>query len=76
MHTLLDLVHHALGIAIVPRPIAAKDKAAGLRSRELPGPAVQWQAALALGDDQRVSPAAAELSRAVRAALGSAAAAT
>jgi DNA-binding transcriptional LysR family regulator len=66
VHSLLDLVHHGLGIAVVPRPIAAKDKAAGLRARDLPaGVQLQWRAVLAVGDDDRTGPAAAELLRMV-----------
>jgi DNA-binding transcriptional LysR family regulator len=66
VHSVLDLVHHGLGVASVPRPIAAKDKAAGLCVRDLPaGAPMQWQAALAVGDDERASPAASELCRTV-----------
>jgi DNA-binding transcriptional LysR family regulator len=70
VHSLLDLVHHGLGVALVPRPIAAKDKAAGLAVRDLPADSqMQWRAALVVGADERASPAASELCRTVEAAL-------
>lgn len=37
VHTLLDLVARRLGIAIVPRHVAAKPQAASLRTLDLPG---------------------------------------
>lgn len=43
VHTLLDLVTRGLGIAIVPRHVAAKPQAASLRTVPLPGAvAPQW----------------------------------
>ncbi|NYI92992.1 DNA-binding transcriptional LysR family regulator [Amycolatopsis endophytica] len=57
VHSLLDLVRCELGVAIVPRPVAMKDKAAGLVSRPLPGE-VLWRVSLAVGDGAHASPAA------------------
>ena len=37
VHTLLDLVHRGLGVALVPQHVAAKPQAAGLVAARLPG---------------------------------------
>ncbi|MCW5951056.1 MAG: hypothetical protein KIT69_02195, partial [Propionibacteriaceae bacterium] len=42
IHTLLDLVHRGLGVAMVPHSIAAKPQAAGLSVVQLPQPAAEW----------------------------------
>jgi DNA-binding transcriptional LysR family regulator len=36
IHTLLDLVHRGLGVALVPQTIATKPQAAGLAVLQLP----------------------------------------
>ncbi|GAB2630724.1 LysR substrate-binding domain-containing protein [Streptomyces capparidis] len=59
VHSLIDLVHHGLGIAVVPRPIARKDHAAGLRTLELADAEDHpWEVCAALPDPDRTSPAA------------------
>lgn len=47
VHTLLDLVSHGLGVAIVPRPIAHK-KDGELACLRLPADAPQWEVTIAL----------------------------
>ncbi len=42
VHTLLDLVHRGLGVAIVPQHVASKPQAAGLVTVPLPESAPQW----------------------------------
>ncbi|RXZ73021.1 LysR family transcriptional regulator [Agromyces albus] len=43
VHTLLDLIHRGLGVALVPQHVAAKPQAAGLVSVQLPqGSMPQW----------------------------------
>lgn len=43
IHTLLDLIHRGLGIALVPQHIAAKSQAAGLTTIQLPPESTpQW----------------------------------
>lgn len=42
IHTLLDLVHRGLGVAMVPQSIAAKPQAAGLTVIPLPQPSAEW----------------------------------
>lgn len=43
VHTLLDLIHRGLGVALVPQHVAAKPQAAGLVSVQLPqGSTPQW----------------------------------
>jgi len=62
VHTLIDLVRHGLGIAVVPRPIARKEQAAALCTVPLAGPPEQhWEVSVALPDGDRPSPAAREL---------------
>lgn len=58
VHTLLDLIRHNLGIAIVPRPIAAK-KAGKLHVTALRGELPEWRVAAA--SSQNPSPAARAL---------------
>ena len=61
VHTLLDLVWHRLGVALVPAPIAAK-KAAKLAAVPLrQGSADSWQVAVAAPSPDAVSPAARAL---------------
>lgn len=62
VHSLIELVGHGLGIAVVPRPIARKDQAAGLRSVPLAGAdGPLWEVSAALPEDRRTGPAAREL---------------
>ncbi|MFE0631271.1 LysR family transcriptional regulator [Streptomyces sp. NPDC058864] len=62
VHSLIDLVHHGLGIAVVPRPIARKEHAAGLRTVALAGAEEHlWEVSAALPQEDRVSPAARKL---------------
>jgi DNA-binding transcriptional LysR family regulator len=62
VHTLIDLVRHGLGIAVVPRPIARKEQAAALCTVPLTGPPEEsWEVSVALPDGDRPSPAAREL---------------
>ncbi|MDX3238955.1 LysR family transcriptional regulator [Streptomyces sp. ME03-5709C] len=62
VHSLIDLVHHGLGIAVVPQPIARKEHAAGLRTLALAGAEEHlWEVSAALPQEDRVSPAARKL---------------
>lgn len=63
VHTLLDLVTHGLGIAVVPQPIARKPQAATLRAVTLTGvdPAPTWQLSVAAPPGDGTSPAARRL---------------
>ncbi|MDX2847087.1 MULTISPECIES: LysR family transcriptional regulator [Streptomycetaceae] len=62
VHSLIDLVHHGLGIAVVPQPIARKEHAAGLRTVRLAGAEDHiWEVSAALPQEDRVSPAARKL---------------
>lgn len=55
VHSLLELVGHRLGVALVPRPFAHKDEAAGLIARPLDAD-VEWRVSIALAEPP--SPAA------------------
>ncbi len=62
VHTLIDLVRHGLGIAVVPRPIARKPEAASLCALPLTGAEEQtWEVSVALPAGDRPGPAAQEL---------------
>ncbi|MDI5966131.1 LysR family transcriptional regulator [Streptantibioticus silvisoli] len=61
VHTLLDLVGHGLGVAVVPRHFRAKEQAAALRAVPLDGDQHLWQVSVALPDEDRTAPAAREL---------------
>ncbi|WP_432039792.1 LysR family transcriptional regulator [Streptomyces cucumeris] len=64
VHTLIELVGHGLGIAVVPRPIARKEQAAELCAvpvDEGPDEAWRWQVSVAVPAGDRPSPAAREL---------------
>ena len=62
VHSLIDLVHHGLGVAVVPQPIARKDHAAGLAALPLAGAEDHlWEVSAALPEEDRVSPAARKL---------------
>lgn len=61
VHSLIDLVGHGLGIAVVPRPISRKDQAAALCSARLVPPAPPWQVSVAVPEPGRLGPAAREL---------------
>jgi DNA-binding transcriptional LysR family regulator len=59
VHTLLDLVCRGLGIAVVPRHVAAKPQANGLRALPMADDAPEWTvSAVASGLDRPDSPAA------------------
>jgi DNA-binding transcriptional LysR family regulator len=62
VHTLIDMVRHGLGIAVVPQPISRKEQAASLAVVPLKGQEDQnWEVSVALPSDGRHSPAAREL---------------
>lgn len=63
VHTLIDLVGHGLGIAVVPQPIARKPEAAALSTLRLTGadPEPIWQLSVATPHADAVSPAARRL---------------
>ncbi|WP_326810236.1 LysR family transcriptional regulator [Streptomyces scopuliridis] len=62
VHSLIELVGHRLGIAVVPRPIARKEQAAALRTVPLAGAEDHlWEVSAAVPEDQRTGPAAREL---------------
>jgi DNA-binding transcriptional LysR family regulator len=63
VHTLIDLVAHGLGIAVVPQPIARKPQAATLGTVALIGadPEPAWQLSVATPPEDGVSPAARRL---------------
>jgi DNA-binding transcriptional LysR family regulator len=71
VHTLLDLVRLRLGVAIVPRSIALKDKAAGLAAHPLADDTAEpWRAALLIADGERAGPAATAFGRLVEDLVG------
>lgn len=61
VHTLIDLVGHGLGVAVVPRPISRKKQAAALCSAPLTPSAPPWQVSVAAPEPGRLGPAAREL---------------
>ncbi|MEU3186654.1 LysR family transcriptional regulator [Streptomyces sp. NPDC006923] len=62
VHSLIELVGHGLGIAVVPRPIARKKQAADLVTVPLAGAEDHlWEVSVALPEDQRTGPAARRL---------------
>jgi DNA-binding transcriptional LysR family regulator len=62
VHSLIDLVGHGLGVAVVPRPVARKQQAAGLRRVEFTEADVRaWEVSAAVPDDRGTTPAAGEL---------------
>ncbi|MFJ6213381.1 LysR family transcriptional regulator [Streptomyces sp. NPDC092296] len=62
VHSLIDLVRHGLGIAVVPLPYARKEQAASLRAVPLDCPEPRtWQVSAAVPADDRLGPAAREL---------------
>jgi DNA-binding transcriptional LysR family regulator len=61
VHTLLDLVGHGLGIAIVPAHIARKKAAAALAAVDVEGADVRWSICVAIPPSQRRSPAACRM---------------
>ncbi|WP_055590646.1 LysR family transcriptional regulator [Peterkaempfera griseoplana] len=64
VHSLLDLVHHGLGVAVVPLAYTRKPQAAELRTLPLADAAAHsWQVAVAVPADDRLGPAARELLR-------------
>ncbi|MFJ2554772.1 MULTISPECIES: LysR family transcriptional regulator [unclassified Streptomyces] len=63
VHSLIELVGHGLGIAVVPRPIARKEQAAGLSTVPLvgAGDGELWEVSAALPEPERTGPAARRL---------------
>jgi DNA-binding transcriptional LysR family regulator len=64
VHSLIDLVGHRLGVAVVPRPVARKDQAAALVSVPMavdPAAEPSWRVSAAVAESDRVGPAAREL---------------
>ncbi|WP_377268466.1 LysR family transcriptional regulator [Peterkaempfera sp. SMS 1(5)a] len=62
VHSLLDLVQHGLGVAVVPLAYTRKPQAAELRTLPLAdAEAHGWQVAVAVPADDRLGPAAREL---------------
>jgi len=62
VHTLIDLVRHGLGIAVVPAPIARKKQAATLSAVPIKGVGERsWEVSVALPQGDRASPAARKL---------------
>ncbi|MBG0857083.1 LysR family transcriptional regulator [Streptomyces spinoverrucosus] len=62
VHSLLDLVGHGLGVALVPQHVARKPQAAALSAVRLAdGEAAVWRAAVAVPDPERMAPAARQL---------------
>lgn len=62
IHTLLDLLHRGLGIALVPLPISAKPQAAGLATVRLPaGETPQWEVSAVTGSGSSPAPQLLEL---------------
>lgn len=62
VHTLIDLVRHRLGIAVVPQPIARKEQAETLCAVPMAGAENRmWEVSVALPADDRPGPAAREL---------------
>ncbi|MET8678993.1 LysR family transcriptional regulator [Streptomyces sp. NPDC004647] len=62
VHSLIELVGHGLGIAVVPQPVARKEQAAGLVAVRLAGsPEPLWEVSVAVPGSDRVGPAAREL---------------
>lgn len=61
-HSLIDMVGHSLGIALVPEPIAHKPQAASLRCLWLPAATTPvWRASIAVLEPDRTGPAARRL---------------
>jgi DNA-binding transcriptional LysR family regulator len=62
VHTLIDMVRHGLGVAVVPHPISRKGQAAPLAVVPLKGQEdLHWRVSVALPSGDRHSPAAREL---------------
>lgn len=62
VHSLIELVGHGLGIAVVPLPIARKHQAAALHTVPLTGAGSHlWEVSVALPEERRIGPAAREL---------------
>lgn len=62
VHSLIELVGHGLGIAVVPRPIARKGEAAALSTVPLAGAETGlWEVSAAVPEERRTGPAAREL---------------
>jgi DNA-binding transcriptional LysR family regulator len=62
IHTLLDLLHRGLGVALVPLPISAKPQAVGLATVRLPaGETPQWEVSAVTGTGSSPAPQLLEL---------------
>ncbi|MFC8079545.1 LysR family transcriptional regulator [Streptomyces sp. NPDC057307] len=62
VHSLIELVGHGLGIAVVPRPIARKEHAAALVTVRLAGAESHpWEVSAAVPEESRTGPAARRL---------------
>jgi DNA-binding transcriptional LysR family regulator len=70
IHTLLDLVHRGLGIAMVPQNIAAKPQAAGLSVVALPQQTAEWVVSVVTATGGAVSAAAVQLLELVPGSVG------
>ncbi|GAA3715688.1 LysR family transcriptional regulator [Streptomyces tremellae] len=62
VHSLIELVGHGLGVAVVPRPVARKPQAARLSTVELAeADTCQWEVSVAVPEGRRTTSAAREL---------------
>ncbi|WP_329379874.1 LysR family transcriptional regulator [Streptomyces sp. NBC_01716] len=62
VHSLIELVGEGLGVAVVPRPVARKDHAAGLSTVPLAGAeSGLWEVSAAVPEEGRTGPAARKL---------------
>lgn len=61
VHTLLDLVHRGLGVALVPQHVAAKPQAVGLVAARLPDGASQWVVQVVSAPSSPLAPRLLEL---------------
>ncbi|MEW2544447.1 LysR family transcriptional regulator [Streptomyces sp. NPDC047002] len=62
VHSLIELVGHGLGVAVVPRPVARKPQAAMLCTVELAdADSCQWEVSVAVPEGRRTTSAAREL---------------
>ena len=62
IHTMLDLLHRGLGIAMVPAPVARKPQAQGLSVVQLPRTgALNWDVSAVSGTSRQASSVAPQL---------------
>lgn len=70
IHTLLDLIHRGLGVALVPLPISLKPQAVGLATVRLPAEATPlWEVSAVSGNGASPAPQLVELIEAPEPAL-------